>query len=198
MSLSQLEARYQRLCATPSSINELLPILREYSSKVESVAEFGVDIGQSTTAFLMGQPKHLFSIDIIPCPALQELLDISSEWGPFNSGGFAAKVGPVYWEFRIWDSRIIDLPPVDLLFIDSAHCYDQLSAELTRHHRQVRKWIALHDVVAFGTYGEAGPPQLGLTPAIDEFLAHHPEWVKLEEFKNNNGLLILERQCPSA
>jgi len=173
-----LAERYAKLCATPSSINELLPILRSYAERCESVAEFGVDIGQSTTAFLMAQPKRLISVDTCRRPEIDEI---------------GRMVGATKWMFLHTSSLACTLPEVDLLLIDSAHCYDQLIAELSLHHSSVRKWIVLHDTVAYGTYGEAGPPQLGITPAIEEFLARHPEWVKLEEFTHNNGLLILER-----
>jgi hypothetical protein len=33
----------------------------------------------------------------------------------------------------------------------------------------------------------------GLKPAIDEFLAAHPEWTVKEVFTNNNGLTVLQR-----
>lgn len=188
-----LTERYDKLCATPSSINEHLPTLRAYASRCESVAEFGVDIGQSTTAFLMAQPKILTSYDLVQRPELEELFSTASvcerteQW-------IRCQIGSTWWWFEKRDSRTCRIaPPVDLLFIDSAHCYDQLITELTRHHAQVKRWLVLHDTVAYGEYGEAGPPQPGLTPAIDEFLAHHPEWVRFEQFSNNNGLLILER-----
>jgi hypothetical protein len=33
----------------------------------------------------------------------------------------------------------------------------------------------------------------GVWPAIEEFLAAHPEWILKERFTNNNGLTILQR-----
>jgi hypothetical protein len=49
-----------------------------------------------------------------------------------------------------------------------------------------------HDTVSFGTLGEDGIK--GVNDAINEFLAEHPEWVKVHEAFNNNGFLIIERQ----
>lgn len=188
-----LEERYKKLCETPSSINEHLPTLRRYAEQCESVAEFGVDIGQSTTAFLMAQPKYFCSYDVVRKPELQELFDISEARRDFGNT-VLCKIGSTSWWFHQADSRKVPISSLtDLLLIDSAHCYDQIKSELHRHHSRVRKWIICHDVVAYGEYGEAGPPQIGINPAIDEFLACHPEWVKLEEFKNNNGLLVMER-----
>jgi len=68
-----LEERFNKLKATPSSINEHLDTLRNYASRCESVAEFGVDIGQSTTAFLMAQPKRLISVDTCRRPEIDEI-----------------------------------------------------------------------------------------------------------------------------
>jgi hypothetical protein len=33
----------------------------------------------------------------------------------------------------------------------------------------------------------------GLWPAVEEFLAEHPEWVLHEKYVNNNGLTVLRR-----
>jgi hypothetical protein len=187
-----LAERYDKLCATPSSVNEHLPTLRNYASRCESVAEFGVDIGQSTTAFLMGQPSKLVSIDVVCKSELGELWEIGKHH--LNLGGTrGCTIGKTRWVFVIDDSRTHDLFDTDLLFIDSSHCYDQMATELSRHHARITKWIICHDTIAYGEYGEAGPPQVGINPAIDEFLARHPEWVRLEHFVNNNGLLVMER-----
>jgi hypothetical protein len=36
----------------------------------------------------------------------------------------------------------------------------------------------------------------GLWPAVEEFLAAHPEWKIEKRFTNNNGLTILARDPP--
>ena len=184
-----LAERYERLCQTPSSINEHLPLLRDYARRCESVAEFGVDIGQSTTAFLMGQPHELFSYDVVRKVELTELFELDATY----RNCFEALIGSTYWVFNMEDSRTCNMPTVDLLFIDSSHCYDYIKAELTRHHAQVRRWLICHDIIAYGEFGEAGPPQPGINAAIDEFLVAHPEWIVKERLLNNNGLLIMER-----
>lgn len=187
-----LAERYAKLCATPSSINELLPVLRRYAEQVSSIAEFGVDIGQSTTAFLMAQPQRLLSFDVVQSPTLGELFSCADSH--MTNGVISQyKFGNTYWYFILQDSRKANLEPVDLLFIDSAHCYDVIKAELERHASNVRRWIICHDTVSFGQWGEAGEPQVGIGPAITEFLAAHPEWVERERFDFNNGLLVMER-----
>jgi hypothetical protein len=188
-----LTERYDKLCATPSSINEHLPLLRDYASRCKSVAEFGVDIGQSTTAFLMGQPQYLCSYDVVRTPQLQELFDIDESRRDIGNT-VLCKIGATEWWFHQADSRKVPISSLtDLLLIDSSHCYTHVKSELDRHHKQVRKYILMHDYVAYGEYGEAGPPQVGIMPAITEFLEAHPEWVEKERIPINNGLFIMER-----
>ena len=177
-----LQERYERLRSTPSSINEHMDVLRDYASCCESIAEFGVDIGQSTTAFLMGQPKRLLSVDVVHKPELDELANIAAAWEPMGDGE---------WKFLLADSRYCTIPEVDLLFIDSSHHYAQMQVELREHHAKVRRYLMFHDTVAYGELGEGG--LVGINPAIREFMAEHPEWVEIAHYKHNNGLQILER-----
>lgn len=188
-----LTERYDILCKTPADIHEHLPVLRRYAEQCDSIAELGVQCGKSTTAFLMGQPELLVSIDVQRRAELDELSGAASEWHKFEDGSVLANIGKTSWDFRLEDSRTCILPAIDLLFIDSAHCYDQTKAELERHAGKVRKWLIFHDTVSYGEFGEAGPPQVGIGPAISEFLSAHPEWTEREHFSNNNGLLVLER-----
>lgn len=188
-----LEERYNKLCATPSSVNEHLPTLRRYAEMSESVAEFGVDIGQSTTAFLMAQPNRLLSVDVVYHDGLTELYDLVGGAYRYKKPDYFIRCGKTEWNLRVADSRTTTIPAVDLLFIDSAHCYDVIKVELERHASNVRRWIICHDIVTFGQWGEAGEPQVGIGPAIAEFLAAHPEWRERERFEFNNGLLVMER-----
>jgi hypothetical protein len=188
-----LEERFNKLKDTPSSINEHLETLRQYASQCESVAEFGVDIGQSTTAFLMVQPQLLISLDVVCKPELDELFGLADEIKRPHLAPVDCMVGKTRWLFGLEDSRTTLIPKVDLLLIDSSHCYTHIKAELDRHHAQVRKYILAHDYIAYGEFGEAGPPQVGIMPALEEFLAAHPEWVVKEKLAYNNGLLVMER-----
>jgi hypothetical protein len=186
-----LEQRYQRLCETPSSINELLPVLRRYAEQCDTVAELGVDIGQSTTSFLMAQPRQLTSVDVVMQPELDELWKLTGATS-FVTGDRVCNIGSTMWLYLLKSSLNVDLSLVDLLLIDSSHHYAHIKAELERHHSQVRRWIMCHDTVAYGEVGEAG--LVGILPAIREFLQDHPsEWRILEDLTYNNGLMILER-----
>lgn len=99
----------------------------------------------------------------------------------------------------------------DLLFIDTWHVYGQLKRELAHWHEHVAKYIILHDTTVDAEQGETlrngwNPHQQsketgipveeitrGLWPAVEEFLAAHPEWVLERRFTHNNGLTVLRR-----
>ena len=59
------------------------------------------------------------------------------------------------------------------------------------HPSKVKKYIGFHDTTTFAEVGEY--KEVGLWPAIEEFLSSNPEWVIAEKFENNNGLTILKR-----
>jgi hypothetical protein len=104
-----------------------------------------------------------------------------------------------------------ELIPTDMLFIDTWHVYGHLKRELAYWHSAVRKYIIMHDTTVDAIHGEtirggmdaraqsieSGYPveeiTRGLWPAVEEFLAAHPEWVIEHRYVNNNGLTILKR-----
>lgn len=187
---------YERLCATPSDINEHLPTLRLLSTGCTSVVECGVRNIVSSYAFLDGLPPSgtLTMID------------------PYRSTSMASflQSNPRATFLQASDLEC-PLVETDLLFLDTWHVYGQLKRELARWHPVVRKYIALHDTEIDGIRGETlrngwdpvrqsvetGIPvneiTRGLQPAVAEFLVAHPEWTRLAHYRNNNGLTILMR-----
>jgi len=172
-----IDELYKQRCEQQSDINEHLPKLQELAKKVCRVTEFGVREGNSTIALASARPVRMTSYDINPMNKdLEKLLT--------NNTNF---------QFVLGDSTKVDIEPTDLLFIDTLHTYDQLLVELFRHHRNVSKYIVLHDTVSFGEIGENGGQ--GLKEAIKEFICGNPsQWQIKEEFTNNNGLTVLERK----
>jgi hypothetical protein len=99
-----------------------------------------------------------------------------------------------------------------MLFIDTWHVYGHLKRELAHWHAHVHKYILLHDTTIDEVHGESirgrhdtaaesresGYPEdeirKGLGPAINEFLAAHPEWVIEKKYTHNNGLTVLARR----
>lgn len=171
-----LEDLYHRAWQTPHNINEHAPTLRLLATECAAVVEFGTDDAISTAALLAGQPERLTTIDVRPSPKAEALRSVA---------------GRTRFEIVQGDSLAVDIDETDLLFIDSKHTHAQLAAELERHAGKVRRWIVLHDTVTFGMTGEDGGR--GLVPALTEFLAAHPEWRIVAEWRNNNGLTVIRR-----
>jgi hypothetical protein len=172
-----LEQEYIRLRNTPSDINEHMAMLKNVGSIYHHITEMGVRYGVSTTAFLAGRPKTLISYDIrcqINVPAFQEMAQATE------------------FIFVEADTLDVDIAYTDVLFIDTLHTAEQLSAELERHQSSVRSQIILHDTVTFGETGEDGKP--GLMKAVREFIYDHPRWEMTHHYINNNGLMFLSKK----
>lgn len=186
---------YDLMCNTPSDINEHLPVLRKYAEQCETVTEMGTRFVVSTWAFIEARPKKLTCCDIrydFFEPSEYIVNKKCQEYG-------------IDFKFIECDSLKVDLEQTDMLFIDTLHTYNQLLGELSRHSKNVNKWIALHDTVLFGyrdedIYGHASDlirdkttKKVGLMNAVLDFLEENKNWQLKESFTNNNGLTILEK-----
>lgn len=202
--MERLKDGYDFRCKIPSDINEHLPTLKELAQECNSVLECGVAGCVSSWALAYGlsqnsneDPKKLGCCDINVCPLgplpdLCERADIECK---------------TYW---MNDLEIND--EWDFVFIDSLHVYGQLIRELRHFAPKTRKYIAMHDTTVDGFTSEiirsnwnvddwvkkTGWSRMeleaGLQPAIDQFLSENPEWEKIKEYTNNNGLTILKRK----
>lgn len=180
--------RYAQMCQTPSAINEHMPLLRQYASQCQSVLELGVHTGCSTTAFLASGVRTLVSMDLVASPDIFTDLGLDMPHAVYTTYGISATT----WDFWLMDScHPAQIPEPDLLFIDSAHYYDQVAKELSIYAPKTKRWIILHDTISYGRVGEGDKP--GILHAIDNFLAFEGAWSPREHLLNNNGLMILER-----
>lgn len=171
MNQQEIEAKYQELCATPSDINEHLPILRYYADKCDHATEMGVRACVSLFAFLSSSAKKVVAIDIFDVwvPECEKL------------------------QFICADDLQIEIEPTDMLHVDTEHNYNQCIQELNLHAKNVRKFIAFHDTGdIFGRNGDDGGK--GLLYAIEEFLEKNPEWHQVYQVNNNNGMTIIARK----
>jgi hypothetical protein len=199
-----VEDIYNYLCQASSDINEHLPTLYKYATECESVFETGVRGCVSSWALVHGlirngkSSRRILLNDISACPidkllsATKDLnIDVKFEW--------------------INNLNLTMTESVDLTFIDTWHVYGQLKRELAKFAPRTNKYIIMHDTTLDEVYGETiragwNPVQqsresgipvkeitCGLWPAIEEFLAEHPEWTIRERFTNNNGLTVLAR-----
>lgn len=191
------ERMFDVAVATPSDINEHMPLLRKLAERCDHVTEFGMRWARgSTVAFLAAQPETLISWDLDPtyitAPRVASLLQLK---------------GDTRFEPRTGDTlKISPIEPTDMLFIDTLHTGEQLLRELERHvdpkNASVRKYLAFHDTATFGLAGEL-PGTAGLRTAIRQFQKFFafPLWKlmnldgKLLDLDNNNGLIVLEHVC---
>jgi hypothetical protein len=174
---------------TPSDINEHLDALYEHALECDLIAEFGVRNIVSTFAFAKAKPKKLICVDLFTPKDMEEFIE-------------ACEDENIKCSFFQEDTLTFDLQNVDLLFIDTWHSYNQLKNELKIHACKVNKYIILHDTVTFGFTNESkydyipnkNPQEKsGLIPAVHEFLSENLNWKIKKEFRNNNGLMILEK-----
>jgi cephalosporin hydroxylase len=197
-----LDDSYQEKRTIPSDINEHLPTLKEYASKCSSVVECGVRGIVSSHAFANGLRGVVNNSFVMIDPY------VSDEIGGFIK---MCKDEGVNASFVHQSDLECALVETDLLFIDTWHVYGQLKRELARWNSSVKKYIIMHDTTVDEWVGETirngwdadkqsaetGFPKSeimrGLWPAVEEFLAEHPEWKIEKRYTNNNGLTILAR-----
>lgn len=172
-------------------IYEHMPVLKQYGEECEHITEMGVRGGASTLALIMSEPKKLISYDIRSTREIEHIMRLGGE--------------SVNHEFIIQDCLTVDIEKTDLLFIDTLHTYNQLTAELDRHEGQVEKYIILHDTTTFARIDELiyehasnivksqEVEKRGLRTAMEDFLFRNKNWEVFEDRTNNNGLTILKR-----
>jgi hypothetical protein len=174
-SPKKLEGRYREACNTRSDINEHLSLIYDMAKQCEHVTEFGIGHGNSTIAILNAKPKTYIGYEITPLSEVKTLQLLATETNFILKG----------------DCLQEPIEETDMLMIDTVGTYNQLNAELNMHANQVKKYIIIHDTVAWGDKGEDGG--IGIMPAIREFLGNK-EWKMIADRKNNNGLIVLQRQ----
>ena len=195
--IKDLQKKVDELYLTPSDINEHFPAIIKYGQECDHITEMGVRSICSTWGWLACNPKDgLYSYDLYH----------PSTWqGDLQSVYDTAEAYEIKFKFTEANVLNIDIEPTDLLFLDTWHIYDQLKAELARHHGQVKKYICLHDTTSFAHHGESTSSHhefhgeitqgKGLWDAVTEFLEEHSdEWELVERFTNNNGFTILKRK----
>lgn len=167
-----------------------VPFLKEICKDLDHVTEFGVREAYSTCAIidgLRGRFATLVSYDI-DAPAVGDIVE-------------HARANEVNWVFHQEDTLTTDpIVTTDLLFLDSAHTYDQVKAELERHASRVKRFLVFDDVTIFGKHGDPTgntgyicPGVRGIMPAIQEFRDANPFWTVHTHKPEGCGLLCLER-----
>ena len=164
-----MEEYYALLVQIQSDTSEHLPTLRRLAGQCDTVAELGTWNGNSAIAMMMGEPKKLISVDINECIWRDRLEMMAGFFG-------------IDLDIRIEDSRTVDLPDVDMLFVDSDHTYQQVHAELSAHIDKVGAYLVFHDVLSFPD----------ICTAIREVAGR--DFDLIEDYANNNGLWVMQRK----
>ena len=181
-----LEDVYNFCLTIPTETKEHFPTLRKYASKCSHITEMGVRDVFSTYAFLVEKPERMVGYDIYTSPHIEKAKKLSVENG-------------IKFDFLEQNVLTANIEETDLLFIDTAHTYHQLSQELKLHGGKVKKYIILHDTETYKNedeerYAKPGQEKHGLEIAIQEFLEENEEWEIIEQFENSCGLTILEKK----
>lgn len=189
-----VEAFYRDQLTQPRAITAHLPRLLDLASLCDTVVEFGVKKGASSSALILGAREKVSSWDIFATSAAMVL----------------KRLAGAKWDYTIDDSRLAQFTQCDLLFIDSLHTYDHLSYELLAHAHKAKRFLVFHDTITFGSIGANGetgrwswepvlgqsvPSQhLGIRPAIDNLMMQDRSWAIRDHFTDSHGLLVLERR----
>lgn len=194
-----------------SQMKNYIKVLAEYAQGCEHITEMGVAIVCSTWAWLSAKPKRLVSVDIDHLCPVDEVREVAEEMGvdfEFVVGDTNHGVTTELNKHCPWLNNVehknyqteqpipyYNCEPTDLLFIDTYHRYESLKRELELHPPKARKYIILHDTVAFTPNGEGGD-KIGLLPAVHEFLEANPQWQTEKELSDWPGLYIMKRVGP--
>lgn len=162
-----------------------LPIISKVVEDCKHITEFGLGKGESTKAFLRHDVEiHTYEID--PMPESVKFIE-------------QAKAAGKNITLHIGDTRAVEIEETDLLFLDSYHSCDQVKKELELHAAKVRKYIMFHDTTLYGFVGQGYKPEsdyyeLGVWPAIQEFLDTHIQWQIVHHVEENNGFTVLQKK----
>lgn len=151
-------------------LDQHLLALRALAEKCDHVTEL-TKRRESTVAFLAGRPKQLISYQ-----TEKDILLVTLDGAvKADRGHNGRKIDRhvIHWGADSLQINAID--ETDLLFIDTVHTSDRLSAELGLHGHRVRRFIVLRGTGANGERGE-GEGTAGLFHALRPWLQKHPEW----------------------
>lgn len=183
-----LENEYQWAASEVSHINEHVPFLRELAKKCRHITEMGVHEGRSSRAFL-AEDVSLRCYDIVMYDKFKYFYETAKSEGK----------DIVFYQQNVLN---VEIEETDLLFIDTHHNYEHLSRELKLHAPKVRKYILMHDTHLFGLtpennsyciQGGGFSSDVGILPALIEFMILNPEWKFKVHKLNNNGLTLIEK-----
>ncbi len=178
-----LAEAYRKACEAKTDIQAHVPRLRALAARCRHVTEFGVRYGTSTVGLLaglaVGPGREYVGVDLKPTPKRKKLRELAESHGV---------------TYTHLENCTLHVQPrkTDLIFFDTKHTFDQLSAELDRHAGFARSFLVFHDTVTFGDRGHGGGK--GLLEAIANYRDAHPVWAFQKQFDDSHGLTILSKE----
>lgn len=181
MAAGDLTPLYEKLCDTPSDINEHLPTLHDLAIKLDAkkVIELGVRTGVSSVAWLTALHQtdgYLYAVDVNPAP-----------------DHVAKHPRCTFTQGNDLDPFVISQLPddADIVFVDSDHRYELTKSEIEAYRGKVRPGgcMAFHDVAVetFDHHEPGTEPPFPVRKAIKEaFPDHDIDWSE-----NNHGLAVV-------
>ncbi len=171
----------ERGFVTCSDIYAHLPTLYRTTRdrRLGRVLELGTRTGESTVALLAAAREiggHVTSVDLEPCPQAQARVREAGLQG--------------YWTFLRADDLSLEWrDPIDHLFIDTSHTYEQTLRELAKYEPLVAPAgvISMHDTTS--------RPEVWR--AIEDHFRGRRD-VRVFRYYHNNGLAVIERVRPEA
>lgn len=205
MLTSKVKQKFNYYATNNHPSMQHFPTFHHFGTKSKSIVEMGVWLGVSGWAWLGCEPKYLRLVDVQKVPggyhdeiaeeAQKMGVDFKFEIGDTGHGVLFKDVSITERELSKHD-RMTNVPNyvmddnIDLLYIDSYHSYTQVKAELALHAHKVNKYLVFHDTETFGeTHDYDG--DLGLNPAIREYIAEHPEWYYIHKMSYGDGCTVL-------
>lgn len=171
ITYEDVEERIKNKTDICEHLKELYDITVNLNSDV--VVELGVRGGESTHALLAACNKtggHLFSIDISPCAEICQKFETELNWTFIQGDDIEIS--------NHWGK------PIDHLFIDTTHTYDQTLKELELWTKHIKSngCITLHDTLL---------EEFGVLDAVNDFIKSNSRWTFFENRDYCNGLGIL-------
>lgn len=161
-----------------------MPRLERIASRCRVIVELGCGHGNgSTRAFErglertegLGGPHQLF-VSVDEDPERPQCKPLARYW--YKISGDSRHTWPVEFVIIVKEGA-----PVDLIYVDTVHVYDQLAAELETWKPVATEetlWL-FHDTWMFGDYNQ-------MTDAILDFCRVNPQWEYVELTRESHGL----------
>ncbi len=169
-----LNLPFSKHVVKPTNIHEHLITLYMLTKQfnLRTILELGTGTGESTVPLLFAAKEIggvVYSIDIDQCKEAKRTVE---------SYGLSP-----YWNFAQGNDLAVEWKrPIDHLFIDTSHSFDNTLAELKKYEPFVNRGgvITIHDSVSF--------PEV--KDAVEDCISGRVD-LQAYEYLNNNGLIVL-------